>query len=120
MKVSGEIICHVRYELELSQLSLFKRYARVWEMLIDRYGGQHYGFFLPGGDGSAAAISFPGVGAEAPSNIAIALFSFPDRATYDTYRAQVGSDPDCVEITAAANAQPCFLRYERSFLRRAS
>jgi hypothetical protein len=118
MSSNGEIICHVRYELDLAHLSIFKQYARTWEKLIHKYGGCHFGFFIPNGQGSDAAISFPGVGSDAPDNIAVALFSFPDRVTYDNYRQQVGSDLECISITNLVKNQPCFVRYERSFLSR--
>jgi hypothetical protein len=116
---SDEIICHVRYELDLAHISLFKQYARTWEKLIRKYGGFHFGFFIPNGQKSDAAISFPGVGLDAPNNIAVALYSFPNRDAYDNYRRTVGNDLECILITKLVNDQPCFVSYERAFLSRA-
>jgi hypothetical protein len=38
-------------------------------------------------------ISFPDRGHAGPSNVAIALYGFPDEQAYDAYRRQVPLDP---------------------------
>ncbi len=111
------IICHVRYTLDLDQLSAFEDYARTWTALVEKYGGTHQGFFMSGGEGSDAAVSFPGLGSEAPANMAIAFFSFPDRSAYDSYRAQAGLDPECLRQNKIMATSPCFSSYERAFLK---
>ena len=59
---------------------------------------------------------FPGLGVAAPTDVAFALFSFPDVEAYDHYRAAVAEDDACKAATARFNAAPCFSGYERSFL----
>jgi len=53
--------------------------------LIEKSGGTHHGDFLPDG-GPPAAFSFPGVGGSGPTDVAIALFCFPNLAAAETYR----------------------------------
>jgi hypothetical protein len=64
-----------------------------------------------------AVFSFPGVGAEGPDNIAIALFSFPSVAAYEEYRRKVADDPECRAATKHYNETKCFTKYERTFMR---
>jgi hypothetical protein len=113
----SRIFSHIRYELDLSQLDAFQEYGRVWVGLIEKYGGEHLGYFLPRQSDRPKQISFPGVGQDAPDNIAIAIFSFPDWASYDDYRAAVANDPECTRMTEMVERTKCFTRYERSFLR---
>ena len=54
--------------------------------LIEKYGGTHHGYFVPGEGLPSAAFSFPGIGEEGPGDIAVALFSFPTVEAYETYR----------------------------------
>ena len=74
----------------------------MWIPLLDRFGGTHHGYFLPH---------------EGPSNIAVALFSFPNLATYEEYRTKAKSDPDCQAAMAYYEKTRCFLSSERSFMR---
>ncbi len=115
--MSGPIICHVNYTLDLARLAEFEDYARTWTALVEKYGGTHQGFFVNGGTGGHAAISFPGLGSEAPDTMAVAFFSFPNRATYDDYRAKAAVDPECLRINEIMAAGPCFTSYERAFLK---
>ncbi len=111
------IYCHVRYLLNPEGLDAFEDYARTWIGLVEKYGGTHQGFFVSGGEGAHAAVSFPGLGSEAPTNMAIAFFSFPDRAVYDSYRAKAAVDPECLRLNKMMASDPCFASYERAFLR---
>ena len=86
--------------------------------LIEKYGGTHHGYFVADETPPSAAFSFPGVGEEGPSNVAIALFSFPSLEAYDTYREQVAQDPECHAATARYEATKFFTKYERTFVRR--
>ncbi len=111
--------CVIRYRVEPGKLAEFREYAKAWIGLIRKYGGTHHGYFVPGtgGDGLPdAAFSFPGLGVAAPADVAFALFSFPNVAAYDQYRAAVAEDPDCKAATARFNETKCFSAYERSFL----
>lgn len=111
--------CVIRYHVDLEELQAFREYARAWIGLIRKYGGTHHGYFVPGtGDEvlPATTFSFPGLGTAAPADVAFALFSFPDIAAYERYRAAVAEDEACKAATAKFNETPCFSGYERSFL----
>ena len=113
------ITCYVRYELDLDQLDAFRRYAELWIRLIDRLGGTHHGYFLPSNDERArdhGRFSFPGMGSEGPTDVAVAVFSFPDWATYEVYRRDAGNHAECAEATRIVEETKCFTRYERNFM----
>ena len=61
-----------------------------------------FGYFLPG---------------EGASDRALALFSFPSLADYETYRSRFGVDPEFVAADGIRDTSGCVLRYERSFMR---
>ena len=111
--------CFIRYEIAPGRLDAFREYARAWMALIRKHGGTHHGYFVPGEKGELmpdASFSFPGLGREGPPDIAVALFSFPDVASYERYRRDVAQDESCKAATARFNETPCFTGYERSFL----
>ena len=81
--------CYIRYKLDPSKISEFKEYAHSWISLIEKYGGIHHGYFIPGERDASfpnATFSFPGLGSEGPPNIAVALFSFSTLDAYEAYR----------------------------------
>ncbi|WP_284332846.1 NIPSNAP family protein [Dyella flagellata] len=92
----------MRYVLDPSLLAEFEAYAKMWIPLVEKFGGQHHGYFLP---------------SEGANNIALALFSFPSLAAYEKYRADSLGDPDCQAAFAFAAQSKCVLSYERSFFR---
>jgi hypothetical protein len=96
------ITCHLRYEIEPSQIEAFERFALRWMQLVERHGGSHHGYFLP---------------SEGASDVAYALFSFPSLADYERYRGRFGVDPDFIEADRIRDESGCVLRYERTFLR---
>lgn len=96
------VTCYLRYVIDPNLLGEFEAYAKMWIPLVQRFGGQHHGYFLP---------------SEGASNIALALFSFPSLAAYEKYRADSLQDPDCQAAFAFAASTRCFLSYERSFFR---
>jgi hypothetical protein len=96
------ITCHIRYVLDPSKLDEFEIYARAWTTNITRMGGIHHGVLMP---------------SEGANDIAMVSFSFPSLATYESYRHQSMSDPDCQATFAYAKRTKCILRYERSFFR---
>ena len=96
------ITCHVRYEIDPSQIAAFERFAGAWIELVERHGGAHHGYFLP---------------AEGASDIAYALFSFPSLAEYERYRARFGVDPEFVAADRIRDESGCVRRYERTFMR---
>lgn len=111
------ITCLIRYTVDPHNLAEFEIYARTWMRLIEKYGGTHHGYFVPGDGPSSAEFSFPGLGEDGPDNIAIALFSFPTVEAYDAYRRDVPLDPECEEITRLRDESNCFIKYERTFMR---
>lgn len=96
------ITCHVRYEIDASEIEAFERFARAWMELVARHGGTHHGYFLP---------------SEGASDVAYALFSFPSLADYEGYRERFGVDPEFVAADRIRDESNCVRRYERTFLR---
>jgi hypothetical protein len=111
------ITCYLRYVIDPDKLAEFENYARLWLGLIEKFGGTHHGYFLPDESVPSAAFSFLGIGEEGPSNVAIALFSFPSLAAYETYRRKAAEDEKCRAATAYYEQTKCFVKYERSFMR---
>ena len=112
------ITCLIRYTVDPLKLAEFEIYARTWMHLIEKYGGTHYGYFVPGDAPPSAAFSFASIGEDGPDNVAIALFNFPTVEAYDAYRRDVSLDPQCEKITKLRDESQCFIKYERTFLRR--
>ena len=112
------ITCYVRYFINPDKVAEFENYARIWLSLIEKFGGTHHGYYLPAEAPAAAKFSFPGIGEEGPANVAVALFSFPSLAEYHLYRQRVSEDPECQRATAIQQESKCFVKYERSFMRR--
>jgi hypothetical protein len=96
------ITCVVEYIIDPAKIADFERFGRRWMELVERHGGVHHGYFLP---------------SEGASDKALALFSFPGLASYETYRERFGSDPDFVEADRIRDESGCVLRYERTFMR---
>ncbi|PNI03691.1 NIPSNAP family protein [Vibrio diazotrophicus] len=96
------ITCHVRYVIDPKKIVEFERYARMWIPLVEQFGGQHHGYFLP---------------SEGANNIALALFSFPSLADYEKYRLESVNDEACQAAFKYAEQTDCVLSYERSFFR---
>ena len=110
------VTCQIRYTLDLNQLSAFKTYARAWIVLIERYGGLHHGYFVPRASPDVKGASFPGLGYDGPTDVAVAMFTFPNEEAYRSYRKEVAGDPECQAMTALVHETRCFTRYERLFL----
>jgi hypothetical protein len=96
------ITCVVDYVIDPSKIAAFEAFAERWMALVARSGGTHHGYFLP---------------AEGASDRALALFSFPSLALYETYREGFGSDPDFIAADRIRDESGCVLRYDRSFMR---
>jgi len=111
--------CFIRYTIDPKKLAEFLEYAHSWIALINKYGGTHHGYFVPGTSGDnlpSAAFTFPGLGSEGSPDIAVALFSFPNIEAYNQYRIAVSEDEACKAATARFNETKCFSHYERTFL----
>lgn len=96
------ITCHVRYVLDPAKIAEFEHYARLWIPLVQQFGGQHHGYFLPG---------------EGANDVALALFSFPGLADYEQYRLKSADDPGCQAAFRYAQETRCIRSYERTFFR---
>ena len=96
------ITCVVEYTIDPDKTEPFERFARAWMTLVTRHGGTHHGYFLPG---------------EGASDRALALFSFPSLAEYESYRALFGTDPDFIAADKIRDDSACVIRYQRSFMR---
>jgi len=84
------------------KLDEFEHYAKLWIPLVEKFGGQHHGYFLP---------------SEGANNIALALFSFPSLANYEQYRIDSLKDEECINAFKYAENTQCILSYERSFFK---
>ena len=111
------ITCHLRYFIDSEKIDAFEHYAVVWMRLIEKYGGTHHGYFLPDDTPLSATFSFPGVGEAGPTNVAVALFSFPNLDAYERYRREVKEDPECRAATKHYEQTECFTKYERTFMK---
>lgn len=111
-----EVVCEVRYHIDQDRLAEFAAYARIWMMLIERYGGSHQGYFVSRQAPVGTTMSFPLLGEEDTELIAIARFSFPDDGTYAQYRSDVQNDPDGIAANAQFRDNPPFKGYKRTFL----
>lgn len=116
MAIGQAVTCQIRYTLDLTKLSEFESYARTWISLIERYGGIHHGYFIPRAAPEGTTFSFPGLGHEGPADVAVAMFTFPDEASYHRYRELVANEPECQSAAALVRETNCFTRYERLFL----
>ena len=96
------VTCYLRYVIDPFKLKEFEHYAKLWIPLVEKFGGQHHGYFMPH---------------EGANDIALALFSFPSLADYERYRAQAAEDPDCQAAMKYYAETKCFLSVERTFMR---
>ena len=96
------ITCYLRYVVDPFKLKEFEAYGKMWIPLVEKFGGNHHGYFMPH---------------EGANNIALALFSFPTLAAYETYRNQAADDPACQAAMQFYKETQCFISYERTFMR---
>jgi hypothetical protein len=96
------ITCYLKYVIDPYKLKEFEVYAKLWIPLVNKFGGNHNGYFLPH---------------EGANNIAVALFSFKSLADYEKYRIDSMNDLKCKEAYEYALKTKCIISYERSFMR---
>lgn len=96
------ITCYIRYQIDPDKRGAFEAYAKTWIPLVARFGGTHHGYFLPH---------------ESANDLAVALFSFPTLADYESYRSASMADADCQAAFNFASQTKCIRRYDRQFLR---
>lgn len=96
------VTCYIKYIIDPNKLEAFEKYAKLWIPLVNKFGGQHHGYFLP---------------SEGANNIALALFTFPSLSEYENYRKDSFQDPDCLSAFDYAKETKCIVSSERSFFR---
>ena len=96
-----KIACFIRYQIDPFQLDSFRTYARNWEHIIPRCGGQLIGYFLPH---------------EGTNDVAWGLIAFESLAAYEAYRARLKLDSEARENFTMALNKRLVLREERTFL----
>ncbi len=96
------ITCHLKYVIDANKLDEFETYAKMWIPLVNKFGGDHHGYFLP---------------SEGASDIAYALFSFKSFTSYEAYRSESIGDPGCIAAINYAKETRCIIRYERNFMK---
>ncbi|MBF7074430.1 NIPSNAP family protein [Glaciecola sp. MH2013] len=96
------ITCYLKYIINPAEINAFERYVKAWIPLVNKFGGQHHGYFLP---------------YEGANNLAYAMFSFASLAEYERYREKIKSDNDCIAAFRLAEESQCIVSYERSFMR---
>ena len=96
------VTCYLRYIIDPAKLTEFEHYGKLWIPLVEKFGGKHHGYFLP---------------SEGANNVALAMFSFADLATYEAYRNQSFEDAECKAAFQYAQDTKCIVSYERSFFR---
>ena len=96
------VTIYLRYVIDAYKLKEFEHYGKLWIPLVNRFGGQHHGYFMP---------------SEGVNNVALAMFTFPSLASYEAYRVASFKDAECQAAFAYAEATRCIISYERSFFR---
>jgi len=95
------ITCLIRYQIDPFQREEFRKYAENWGRIIPRCGGHLIGYFLP---------------YEGTNDVAWALIGFDSLASYENYRARLGSDAEGRDNFAMAQSKRFILREERNFV----
>ena len=96
------VTCYLRYVIDPFKLKEFEHYGKLWIPLVEKFGDQHHGYFMP---------------SEGANNIALALFTFPSLALYEEYREKSFQDAAFQSAFKYAEETRCILSYERSFFR---
>lgn len=96
------VTCFIEYIIDVNKIEAFERYAKRWIPLVNSFGGQHQGYFLP---------------SEGASNKALALFTFASLADYELYRNASMKDADCIAAFNYAIQTQCIKHYQRNFFR---
>ena len=94
------VTCFIEYIVDANKITEFEYYAKLWIPLVNKFGGQHNGYFLP---------------SEGASNIALALFTFPSLADYEQYRNKSFKDVECITAFDYAIQTQCIKSYQRNF-----
>jgi NIPSNAP len=101
--VAVAITVFIRYQLDPFKREMFEQYAKRWNTIIPKCGGDLVGYWMPH---------------EGTNNIAFALISFENLAAYENYRARLRTDPGGIANFGFAEENKMILAEERSFLRK--
>jgi hypothetical protein len=93
----------IRYQLDPFKREMFEQYAKRWNTIIPKCGGDLIGYWMPH---------------EGTNNIAFALVAFENLAAYENYRARLRADPEGIANFGFAEENKMILVEERSFLRK--
>jgi hypothetical protein len=96
------ITCCIRYEIDPFNIAAFERYARNWGQAIPRCGADLIGYFAPH---------------EGSSTTGYGIYSIPDLAAYERYRARLREDAVGRENYEFARQERFIRGEERIFLR---
>ncbi|CZF81339.1 hypothetical protein GCE9029_02546 [Grimontia celer] len=95
------ITCFIEYRIDPFKQSQFEKYARNWGKIIPDCGGDLLGYFMPH---------------EGTNDVAYGLISFPDLASYESYRERLKSDEAGKRNFLFANKEQFIAAEKRSFL----
>lgn len=96
------VTCVIHYRVDADKLAEFEHYAKLWISLVNKFGGQHQGYFLP---------------SEGDNDLAVALFTFASLAEYEEYRNASFTDEGCQAAFEYAKQTKCIQSYKRRFFR---
>jgi NIPSNAP protein len=97
------ITVFIRYQLDPFKREMFEQYAKRWNTIIPKCGGDLIGYWMPH---------------EGTNNIAFALISFDNLGAYENYRTRLRADPEGIANFGYAEENKMILAEERSFLRK--
>lgn len=93
----------IRYQLDPFKRADFEEYAKRWLAIIPKCGGDLVGYWMPH---------------EGTNNIAFALISFENLASYENYRTRLRNEAEAIANFGFAEANKFILAEERTFLRK--
>ena len=93
----------IRYQIDPFKRAMFEQYAQNWLAIIPNCGGDLVGYWAPH---------------EGTNNIAFALISFENLASYEKYRTHLRADNEAIANFNFAEANKFILAEERTFLRK--
>lgn len=96
------LTCFIRYQIDPTKTEQFAQYARNWGQAIPRCGADLVGYFAPH---------------EGSTTLAYGVYSIPNLAAYETYRARLAEDPLGQENYAFAQREGFLLREDRTWLK---
>src|SRR3954462_4383679 len=97
------ITVFIRYQLDPFKRAMFEQYSKSWLAIIPNCGGDLVGYWMPH---------------EGTNNIAFALISFENLASYENYRTQLRADNEAIANFDFAEASKFIVAEERTFLRK--